>query len=124
MHSNKGPGSEYTGWLELPKNYDKDEFTRIKAAAKRIQENSEVLIVIGIGGSYLGTKACIQALTHSFYNDLSNEDRKTPQIYYVGINISSTYFMDLFDAIEGKDISINLVTVRTSQTDFCMFLNT
>lgn len=117
LHNKTGPGSEYTGWLELPKDYDKDEFQRIKKAAKTIQENSDVLIVIGIGGSYLGTRACIQALSHSFYNEVSKDIRKTPQIYYVGNNISSTYFMDLFDVLEGKDISLNVISKSGTTTE-------
>lgn len=117
LHNKTGPGSEYTGWLELPRDYDKDEFQRIKNAAKTIQETSDVLIVIGIGGSYLGTRACIEALSHSFYNEVSNDKRKTPQIYYVGNNISSTYFMDLFDVLEGKDISINVISKSGTTTE-------
>lgn len=110
LHDKTGPGNEFLGWLSLPRDFDREEFTRIKAAAKKIKENSEVLLVIGIGGSYLGARACIEALSHNFYNSLSKEERKTPEIFFVGNNISSTYISDLLEAIEGKDISVNVIS--------------
>jgi len=117
LHEKKGPGSEYTGWLTLPNDYDREEYTRIKSIANRIRENSDALIVIGIGGSYLGARACIEALSHSFHNVISKEKRKSPEIYYVGNNISSVYINDLLDAIEGKDISVNVISKSGTTTE-------
>lgn len=117
VHGKKGPGKDYLGWLELPKEVDKEELERLITVAKRIQESSDALIVIGIGGSYLGARACIEALNHSFYNELSGEKRKTPRIYYVGQNISTTYILDLFDAIEGLDISLNVISKSGTTTE-------
>ncbi len=110
LHSKKGQGSNYLGWVDYPKNYNREEIKRIKATAEKIQEDSDIFIVIGIGGSYLGARACIEALNHNFYNDLSEDKRKGPQIYYVGNNISSNYIVDLLDVIEDKDISINIIS--------------
>ena len=87
---------EFLGWLELPTNYDKTEFKRIKKAAEKIKKDSDVFLCIGIGGSYLGARAVIEALTHSFYNEISEEKRKTPQIVYAGNNLSPVYMNDLF----------------------------
>ena len=117
LHEKTGPGNEYTGWLELPKNYNKDEYSRMKKAAKEIQSDSDVLLVIGIGGSYLGSRACIDALTHTFYNELSKEKRKTPEIYFVGNNISTQYIKDLLEVIHGKDISINVISKSGTTTE-------
>ena len=86
-----GAGSDFLGWIDLPVNYDKEEFDRIKLAAEKIKNDSEVLVVIGIGGSYLGARAAIEFLRHSFYNSVDKNVRKTPEIYYAGNNISSTY---------------------------------
>ncbi|MBZ9621803.1 glucose-6-phosphate isomerase [Clostridium sp. FP2] len=112
-----GPGNDFLGWIDLPVNYDKSEFDRIKKAAQKIRDNSEVLIVIGIGGSYLGARAAIEALSHSFYNSLSNEKRKSPAIFFAGNNISSTYMADLLDAVEGKDISVNVISKSGTTTE-------
>jgi len=105
------------GWVELPTNYDKEEFERIKKAAEKIQNNSDVLIVIGIGGSYLGARAVIDALTNSFYNMQSKEKRKTPQVLYVGNNISPVYINDLLELIEDKDISVNVISKSGTTTE-------
>ncbi|MBQ8913934.1 MAG: glucose-6-phosphate isomerase, partial [Lachnospiraceae bacterium] len=94
-----GEGNDFLGWIDLPVDYDKEEFDRIKKAAAKIQSDSDVLVVIGIGGSYLGARAAIEALRHSFYNSVTKEVRKTPEIYYCGNNISSTYLANLMDAI-------------------------
>ena len=110
-------GSEYLGWIDLPENYDREEFHRIKEAAEKIQKNSDVLIVIGIGGSYLGARAAIESLRHSFYNSVSKEYRKTPEIYYVGNNISTVYIRHLMDVIEGKDFSINVISKSGTTTE-------
>ncbi len=90
LHNKTGIGNDFLGWLELPTNYDKEEFARIKEASKKIQNNSDVLVVIGIGGSYLGARAAIEMLNDSFYN-FYEKDRKTPQVFFVGHTISSTY---------------------------------
>lgn len=110
LHSGKGAGSDFLGWLDLPKNYDKEEFARIKEAAKKIQNDSEVFVVIGIGGSYLGARAVIEALRHSFYNVVDKSVRKTPEIYFAGNSISSTYLCDLLDVIGDRDFSINVIS--------------
>lgn len=115
--SRKGAGNDFLGWIDLPVDYDKEEFARIKEAAKKIQNDSDVLLVIGIGGSYLGARAAIEFLGHSFYNNLSKEQRKTPEIYYVGNNISSTYIKHLMDVVEGKDFSINMISKSGTTTE-------
>lgn len=117
LHEGTGAGNDFLGWIDLPVNYDKVEFGRIQEAAKRIQETSDVLIVIGIGGSYLGARAAIEMLTNNFYNVLSKEDRKAPQIFYVGNNISATYMNQLLKAIEGKDISVNVISKSGTTTE-------
>ena len=115
--SKEGAGNDYLGWIDLPVNYDKEEFTRIKKAAEKIKEDSEVLRVIGIGGSYLGARAAIEFLRHSFYNSVSKEIRKTPEIYYVGNNISSTYITHLIEAIGERDFSINIISKSGTTTE-------
>ncbi|EPY08449.1 phosphoglucose isomerase (PGI) [Paenibacillus alvei TS-15] len=117
LHNKSGAGSDYLGWIDLPSAYDKEEFARIQAAAKRIQSNSEVLIVIGIGGSYLGARAAIEMLSHSFYNMLPKDKRNTPEIYFAGNNISSTYMTHLMQLIEGKDFSINVISKSGTTTE-------
>ncbi len=117
LHSKKGPGNDFLGWLDLPRKYDKAEFNRIKAAAKRIQENSEVLVIIGIGGSYLGAKAAIEMLTHSFYNNLPKEKRGGPEIYFAGTNISGTYLTHLIELIGDRDFSINIISKSGTTTE-------
>ena len=117
LHSKTGPGNDFLGWVELPVNYDKEEFNRIKAAAEKIKADSDVLVVIGIGGSYLGARAAIEALSHSFYNMLGKDTRKTPEIYFVGNNISSTYITDLLELIKNKDISVNVISKSGTTTE-------
>lgn len=117
LHNKTGAGSDYVGWVDLPTQYDKEEFARIQQAAKQIQSDSDALIVIGIGGSYLGARAAIEMLSHSFYNTLSKEQRKTPQIFYAGNNISSTYVKHLLDALEGKDFSVNVISKSGTTTE-------
>ncbi|KXG42738.1 glucose-6-phosphate isomerase [Tepidibacillus decaturensis] len=117
LHKKTGAGNDYVGWVDLPVQYDKDEFARIKQAAKRIQENSDALVVIGIGGSYLGARAAIEMLTHSFYNQLPKEQRKTPEIYFLGHQISSTYLKHLLQVLEGKDISVNVISKSGTTTE-------
>ncbi|NLM75985.1 MAG: glucose-6-phosphate isomerase [Clostridiaceae bacterium] len=117
LHNKTGPGSDFLGWVELPNNYDKEEFSRILKAARKIREDSDVLIVIGIGGSYLGARAAIESLTHSFYNMLPKEKRNGPEIYFAGHNISSTYLAELLELIEGKDISVNVISKSGTTTE-------
>jgi len=112
-----GAGNDFLGWIDLPVDYDKDEFARIKKAAKKIQADSEVLIVIGIGGSYLGAKAAISFLGHSFNNKRSKEDRKTPEIYFAGNSISSIYLAELMDIIGDRDFSVNIISKSGTTTE-------
>ena len=115
--SKSGAGNDFLGWIDLPVDYDKEEFARIKKAAKKIQEDSEVLVVIGIGGSYLGARAAIEFLRHSFYNMVSKEVRKTPEIYYAGNSISGTYLKHLIDVIGDRDFSVNIISKSGTTTE-------
>lgn len=115
--SKKGAGNDFLGWINLPVDYDKEEFARIKKAAEKIKSDSEVLLVIGIGGSYLGARAAIEFLRHSFYNTVSKEIRKTPEIYFVGNSISSTYIRHLMDVIGERDFSINMISKSGTTTE-------
>ncbi|UZJ80093.1 glucose-6-phosphate isomerase [Fictibacillus sp. KU28468] len=117
IHDRTGAGSDFLGWVDLPTAYDKEEFARIQKSAEKIKSDSDVLIVIGIGGSYLGARAAIEMLNHSFYNMLSKEDRKTPQVIFAGQNISSTYVKDLFQVLEGKDVSVNVISKSGTTTE-------
>lgn len=110
-------GNDFLGWVSLPKDYDKAEFERIKKVAEKIQSDSDVLVVIGIGGSYLGARAAIEMLSHSFYNLLPKGKRNTPEIYFAGNSISSTYLSDLLELIEGKDVSINVISKSGTTTE-------
>jgi glucose-6-phosphate isomerase len=117
LHNGTGAGNDFLGWIDLPVNYDQDEFARIKESAEKIKSDSEVLIVIGIGGSYLGARAAIEMLTNNFHNALDNDKRKAPKIFYVGNNISSTYMTELLQAIDGKDISLNIISKSGTTTE-------
>ncbi len=112
-----GAGSDFLGWIDLPVDYDKEEFARIKKSAAKIQSDSEVLLVIGIGGSYLGARAAIEFLRHNFYNMVSKEIRKTPEIYYVGNSISSIYLKHLIDVIGDRDFSVNIISKSGTTTE-------
>lgn len=112
-----GAGNDFLGWIDLPVDYDKEEFARIKKAAEKIQNDSDVLLVVGIGGSYLGARAAIEFLSHSFYNVLPKGKRKTPEIYFVGNSISSKYIQDLKDVLEGKDFSVNIISKSGTTTE-------
>lgn len=112
-----GVGSDFHGWIDLPVNYDREEFERIKKAAKRIQEDSEVLIVAGIGGSYLGARAAIEFLRHGFYNNIPRSMRKTPEIYFVGNNMSGQYMNGLIDVIGDRSFSINVISKSGTTTE-------
>lgn len=115
--SKDGAGNDFLGWIDLPVNYDKEEFGRIKAAAEKIKSDSEVLLVIGIGGSYLGARAAIEFLRHNFYNMVDKSIRKTPEIYFVGNNISSTYVKHLIDVIGDRDFSVNIISKSGTTTE-------
>ena len=115
--SRKGAGNDFLGWIDLPVDYDKEEFDRIKKAAEKIQNDSEVLIVIGIGGSYLGARAAIEFLRHSFYNMVDKSIRKTPEIYFAGNSISSAYIKHLMDVIGDRDFSINMISKSGTTTE-------
>lgn len=117
LRKGTGPGAEMTGWLNLPQNYDKEEFARIKKAAEKIKSDSEVLVVIGIGGSYLGARAAIDFLNSSFVNLENKEERKAPQILYAGNSISSNYLADLVDYVADKDFSVNVISKSGTTTE-------
>ena len=117
LHKNSKDEKEFLGWLDLPTNYDKKEVDKIKKAAKKIQNDSEILVVIGIGGSYLGARAVIESLTHTFYNYLPKEQRKTPQILYVGNNLNPNYMNDLIELIGNRDLSINVISKSGTTTE-------
>ena len=115
--SGTGEGNDYIGWRRLPVDYDKEEFARIKTAAEKIRKQSDVLIVIGIGGSYLGARAAIEFLQHSFYNVVGSKIRKAPEIYFCGSNMSSTYLAHLMNVIDGRDFSINVISKSGTTTE-------
>ena len=117
LHTKAKDKKEFLGWLNLPTKYDKKEFEKIKKTAKKIQSDSEVLLVIGIGGSYLGARAVIEALTNTFYNMLDKEKRKTPQILYVGNNLNPNYINDIIDLIGNRDLSINVISKSGTTTE-------
>ncbi|MBJ8325823.1 glucose-6-phosphate isomerase [Streptococcus pacificus] len=117
LREGKGPGSDFLGWIDLPDNYDKEEFDRIQKAAKKIQSDSDVLVVIGIGGSYLGARAVIDFLSSSFVNLQSKEERKAPQILYAGNSISANYLADLVDYVADKDFSVNVISKSGTTTE-------
>ena len=115
--SKTGAGNDFLGWIDLPVDYDKEEFARIQKAAEKIQSDSEVLVVIGIGGSYLGARAAIEFLRHGFYNNIPKEMRKAPEIYYVGNSISGTYVQGLIDVIGERDFSVNVISKSGTTTE-------
>ena len=117
LHEEKDDENEFLGWLELPTKYNKREFKKIKECAKKIQSDSDVLVVIGIGGSYLGARAVIESLTNTFYNLQDKEMRKTPQIIYVGNNLSPNYMNDVIDLVSSKDFSINVISKSGTTTE-------
>lgn len=117
LHKLSNDENEFAGWLELPTNYDKEEFERIKIAAEKIKKDSDVLVVIGIGGSYLGARAVIEALSSTFYNILPDKQRKFPQIFFVGNNISPDYVNELLECISQKNISVNVISKSGTTTE-------
>lgn len=114
LQEKKNDKKEFLGWLELPTNYDKEEFERIQKAAEKIKNDSEILVVIGIGGSYLGARAVIESLTHTFYN---LEKRNTPRVFFAGNNMSPRYLLDLIDLIGNKDFSVNVISKSGTTTE-------
>lgn len=114
LHTKSGPGSEFLGWLDLPQDYDKEEFTRIQAAAEKIRSDTEVFVVIGIGGSYLGARAAIEFLKSPYYNSMKKD---TPDIYFAGNSISSSSLAELLSICEGKDVSINMISKSGTTTE-------
>lgn len=117
INDKSGAGSDFLGWVDLPTKFDKNEIEKIKNVSKKIIETSDILLVIGIGGSYLGARAAIDFLSHSFYNNLSTEKRKTPEIFYIGNNISGTYMTDLLDLLDKKNYSINVISKSGTTTE-------
>lgn len=117
LENKDGAGNDFLGWLDLPTNYDKDEFARIKKAAEKIKSDSEVLVVIGIGGSYLGARATIEFMSHTFYNNLPKDKRKGPEIYFAGQNISAKYIKDLLEVIGDRDYSVNVISKSGTTTE-------
>lgn len=117
LENKKGAGNDFLGWIDLPEDYDKEEFARIQKAAEKIQSDSEVLVVIGIGGSYLGARAAIEFLRHCFYNSVDKKVRKTPEIYYAGNSISGTYLSQLIETIGDRDFSVNVISKSGTTTE-------
>lgn len=117
LHEGNGPGSEFTGWLNLPETYDRDEFRRLKKTAANIREKADVFLVVGIGGSYLGARAAFEALSHSFHNDLPKSKRGAPQIYFAGNNMSPKYMLDLMEVLQDKEIYVNIISKSGTTTE-------
>ena len=117
LHRRANLENDFVGWLSLPSNYDKKEFSRIKKAAKKIKKESDILVVIGIGGSYLGARAVIEALTSSFNNRLTAKQRKYPEVVFVGNNLSPNYINELIDYIGNRDFSVNVISKSGTTTE-------
>jgi glucose-6-phosphate isomerase len=117
LHSRKGPGNDYLGWIDLPVNYDRAEFEQIRTAARKIGETAEALVVIGIGGSYLGARAVIEMLNHSFYNQQDKSKRKYPEIFYLGQTISPTYTAELLEILAEKNFAVNIISKSGTTTE-------
>lgn len=117
LHKIANDESKFAGWIELPSNYNKDEFEKIKKASEEIRKKSDIFLVIGIGGSYLGARAVIESLTSTFYNLLPSKQRKSPQIFYIGNNISPNYMEELIECIGNKDVSINVISKSGTTTE-------
>ena len=117
LENKSGAGNDFLGWVDLPKNYDKEEFVRIQKAAEKIKNDSEILIVIGIGGSYLGAKAAIEFLSNTFYNNQDKSVRKGAQIFFAGTNMSPVYLKHLLDLVGDKDFSINVISKSGTTTE-------
>lgn len=117
LHQKTGAGNDFTGWVELPNQIDQEELARIKRAADQIASDSDLLVVVGIGGSYLGARATIEALTHSFYSMLDKDQRKRPLVFYAGNNISGKYLKELFDLFDQREVSVNVISKSGTTTE-------
>ncbi len=117
LEEGTGAGNDFLGWINLPTDYDKEEFDRIKKAVEKIKSDSDVLVVVGIGGSYLGARAAIELLSHTFYNKLSKEERKAPEVYFAGNSISGTYLAHLIQVIGDRDFSVNVISKSGTTTE-------
>lgn len=117
LEEGTGAGNDFLGWVNLPTDYDKEEFDRIKKAAEKIKADSDVLVVVGIGGSYLGARAAIELLSHTFYNKISKEERKAPEVYFAGNSISGTYLAHLIQVIGDRDFSVNVISKSGTTTE-------
>lgn len=117
LHEKTGQGKEFLGWVNLPEAYDKEEFSRIKSAAEKIRQDSDILLVIGIGGSYLGARAALEMLNHSFENLINKDKKQAPQIIFVGHHLSSTYMSEIIDLLHHKDVSINVISKSGTTTE-------
>lgn len=117
LHGKTGLGNDFLGWIDWPADYNKEEFARVKKAAEKIKSDSDVLLVIGIGGSYLGARAAIEMCSHNFRNSISKEKRNAPEVYFVGNSISSSYLVDLIELIDGKDFSLNIISKSGTTTE-------
>lgn len=117
LEEGTGAGNDFLGWVNLPTDYDKEEFDRIKKAAEKIKSDSDVLVVVGIGGSYLGARAAIELLSHTFYNKLSKDERKAPEVYFAGNSISGTYLAHLIQVIGDRDFSVNVISKSGTTTE-------
>lgn len=117
LKKRNGAGSDFLGWLDLPLNYDREEFTRIIEAARRIKDSCEAVVVVGIGGSYLGARAAIELLNHSFFNVQAADQRKAPQIFYMGQTISPSYTADLLEILAQKDFVVNVISKSGTTTE-------
>lgn len=117
LHEKSGAGADFLGWVEWPATYDTDEYARLKQTAARIRENADALVVVGIGGSYLGTRAVLEALAHPFHNQISKEQRKAPEIYFLGHHISSSYTQKLLELLETKSVYVNVISKSGTTTE-------
>ncbi len=117
LHSKAGAGNDFLGWVDYPRNFDQEELTRVLAAAEKIKGDSDVLLVIGIGGSYLGARAAVEFLGHGFHNLLPKDKRKAPEVYFLGNSISGTYFKQLMEVLEGKDVSACVISKSGTTTE-------
>ena len=117
LHQKTGAGNDFLGWVELPKKYNREEFQQVVEVAARIKDQAEVLVVIGIGGSYLGARAAIELLNNSFYSQLDAKQRQTPLILYAGQNISATYMAELLDLLAEKDFAVNVISKSGTTTE-------
>ncbi len=117
LHDGSGAGSDFLGWLDYPEKYDKAEYARLQEAAARIRQDSDVLVVIGIGGSYLGAKAALDMLSHSFPHLIEHGKGKNPLILFAGHNLSAKYHRELLEVLDGRDFSVNVISKSGTTTE-------